>query len=73
MSGPFVGLTESETGRLVLVNTDRVACVAPHGRGGSFVYLVGTPDRLEVDETPARVFDVLRAAGVAAGADDGEE
>ncbi|MCC7370858.1 MAG: hypothetical protein IT306_20765 [Chloroflexi bacterium] len=66
MSGPFVELTESETGRPLLVNVDRVLCVAPHGRGGAFVYLSGSPERMEIDETPARVAEILAAAGVMA-------
>ena len=46
------------------VNVDRVICVAPHGRGGSFVFLAGGPDRIEVDESPGRVSEILQAAGV---------
>jgi hypothetical protein len=65
MSGPFVELTESESSRPLLVNMDRVICVAPHGRGGSFVYLMGGLERVEVDETPARVSEILQGAGVA--------
>ena len=64
MSGSFIELTESETGRLLLVNVDRVICVAPHGRGGSFVYFAGGPARMEVDETPSRISEILQAAGV---------
>jgi hypothetical protein len=64
MSGPFIELTESETSRLLLVNVDRAICVAPHGRGGSFVFLAGGPDRIEVDESPGRVSEILQAAGV---------
>jgi hypothetical protein len=30
MPGAFVELTESETSRPMLLNTDRVTCVAPH-------------------------------------------
>ncbi|HEX2588137.1 MAG TPA: hypothetical protein VHL51_07720 [Gaiellales bacterium] len=66
MCGSFVQLTESETSRLMLVNADRMICVAPHGRGGSFIYVVGGPDKFEVEETPARVAEILQAAGVAA-------
>lgn len=65
MSGPFIELTDSETSRLMLVNTDQVICVAPHGRGGSFVYVTGSPERLEVEETAGRVSEILQAAGVA--------
>ena len=72
MSGPFIALTESETNRLMLVNLDRVTCVAPHGRGGSFVYLVGTADRMEVDETPPQIAEMLKRAGVAAPTEAGE-
>lgn len=64
MSGPFIELTESETSRPLLVNVDRVICVAPHGRGGAFVYLMGGPNRIEVDEAPARVSEILQGAGV---------
>jgi len=64
MSGAFIELTESETGRPILFNTDRVVCVAPHGRGGSFVYVAGTSDRFEVEETPARAVAILQAAGL---------
>jgi hypothetical protein len=64
MSGQFIELTESETSRQLLVNVDRVICVAPHGRGGSFVFLAGGPDRIEVDEAPGRVSEILQAAGV---------
>ena len=66
MCGSFVQLTESETSRLMLVNADRMICVAPHGPGGSFVYVVGGPDRFEVEETPARVAEILRADGAVA-------
>lgn len=65
MSGPFIELTESETSRLLLVNTDRVVCVAPHGRGGSFIFLMGGADRMEVEESPGRISEILQAAGVA--------
>jgi hypothetical protein len=64
MSGPFVELTDTETSRPMLVNVDRVVCVAPHGRGGSFVFLTGGPERIEVDEAPMRVSEILEAAGV---------
>ena len=64
MSGPFIELTDTETGRPLLVNVDRVICVAPHGRGGSFVFLTGGPNRIEVDETPGRLSEILQAAGV---------
>ena len=70
MSGPFIELTESETSRLMLINSDRVTCIAPHGRGGSFIYVMGYPDRLEVEETPVRISDILRVAGVACPHDD---
>jgi hypothetical protein len=73
MSGPYIELTESETSRLVLVNVDRVICIAPHGRGGSFVYFAGGPDRIEVDETPARVSEILQAAGVSYSQKDLQE
>ena len=65
MSGPFIELTDAETSRLVLINTDQMICVTPHGRSGAYVYVTRSPDRLEVEETPERVSDVLRAAGVA--------
>ena len=64
MSGTFIELTESETSRPMLVNVERVICVAPHGRGGSFVFLAGGPDRIEVDESPGRVSEILEGAGV---------
>jgi hypothetical protein len=64
MSGPYVKLTESETSRPILFNADRVICVAPHGRGGSFVYVLGSSDRFEVEETPSRISEILQAAGV---------
>jgi hypothetical protein len=64
MSGPFIELTDSDTNRLLLINTDRVICVAPHGRGGSFVYVAGSPERFEVEEPPTRVSEILHAAGV---------
>jgi hypothetical protein len=64
MSGPFIELTESETSRLMLVNTAQVICVAPHGRGGSFVFLTGGPERIEIDESPGRVSELLQAAGI---------
>ena len=64
MSGPFIELTESETSRLMLVNVDRVVCFAPHGRGGSFLLLVGSPDRIEVEESPGRISEILQSAGV---------
>ena len=73
MSGPFIELTEAETSRLLLVNTDRLTCVAPHGRGGSFIYLLGTPDRMDVDETPAQIAEILQVAGVAAPTDERHE
>ena len=73
MSGPFIELTDAETSRLMLVNTDRVICVAPHGRGGSFVYVTGSPDRLEVEEVPARVSAILHAAGVACSQPEQQE
>jgi len=73
MAGPFIKLTESETNRLMLVNVDRVTCVAPHGRGGSFVYLVGAADRMEVDETPTQIAEILMVAGVAAPAEGDHE
>ena len=63
MSGSFIELTETETSRLMLVNLDRVICVAPHGRGGSFVFLTGGPDRIEVDETPGRISELLQTVG----------
>ena len=72
MSGPFIPLTEAETNRLLLVNTDRVTCVAPHGRGGSFIYLLGGPDRMEVDETPGEIAELLKLAGVAALPDESQ-
>ena len=65
MSGPFVELTDSETSQMLLINADRVVCITPHGRSGSFVYVTGAPERLEVEETPGRVSEVLQAAGVA--------
>jgi len=65
MSGPFIELTDSDTSRLMLINADRVICVAPHGRGGSFVYVAGSPERLEAEETPGRVSEILQVAGVA--------
>ena len=64
MSGPFVKLTESGTSRPMLFNADRVICVAPHGRGGSFIYVLGSSDRFEVEETPSRISEILQAAGV---------
>ena len=64
MSGPYVKLTESQTSRPMLVNVDRMICVAPHGRGGSFIYVLGSSDRFEVDETPSRISEILQAAGV---------
>jgi hypothetical protein len=64
MSGAFIELTESETSRPMLFNTDQVVCVAPHGRGGSFVYVTGTSDRFEVEETPTRVIEILKTAGL---------
>lgn len=64
MSGPFIELTEFETSRPMLVNVDRVICIAPHGRGGSFIFLAGGPDRIEVEEGPGRVSEILQAAGV---------
>jgi hypothetical protein len=64
MSGPFVELTESQTSRPMLVNVDRVICVAPHGRGGSFVFLAGGPARVVGDASPGRVSAILEAAGV---------
>ena len=64
MSGSFVELTETETSRPMLVNLDGVICIAPHGRGGSFVFLTGGPGRIEVDETPGRISELLHAAGV---------
>ena len=73
MSGPFVEFTESETSRPMLVNVDRVICVAPHGRGGSFVFLSGSPDRLEVDESPGRISEILGAAGVMYSRNEREE
>jgi hypothetical protein len=48
----------------MLFNADRVICVAPHGRGGSFVYVLGSSDRFEVEETPSRISEILQAAGV---------
>jgi len=64
MSGPYVKLIESETSRPMLFNADHVICVAPHGRGGSFIYVLGSSDRFEVEETPSRVSEILQAAGV---------
>jgi hypothetical protein len=64
MSGPYVKLTESETSRPILFNADRVICVAPHGRGGSFVYVLGSSHRFEVEETPSRISEILQTAGV---------
>lgn len=64
MSGPYVKLTESETSRPMLLNTDRMICVAPHGRGGSFIYVLGSSDRFEVEETPTQISEILQAAGV---------
>lgn len=64
MSGPYVKLTESGTSRMMLVNADRVICAAPHGRGGSFVYVLGSSDRFEVEEPPSRIAEILQAAGV---------
>lgn len=64
MAGPYVKLTESETSRPMLINADRMVCVAPHGRGGSFIYVLGSSDRFEVEETPSRIFEILQAAGV---------
>ena len=66
MCGTFIELTEAGTSRFMLVNADRMICVAPHGRGGSYVYLVGGPDRFEVDETPGRIAEILQTAGVTA-------
>jgi hypothetical protein len=63
MSGPYVQLTESETSRPILFNVDRVICVAPHGRGGSFIYVLGSSDRFEVEEPPSRISEILQAAG----------
>ena len=65
MSGPFIELTESETSRLLLVNTDRVVCVAPHAGGGTFVVLMVAPDRMEVEESQGRISEIVQAAGVA--------
>jgi len=65
MPGAFIELTESETSRPMLFNTDRVTCVAPLGRGGAFVYVAGTADRFEVEESPSRVLKILEAAGLA--------
>jgi hypothetical protein len=48
----------------MLLNTDRVICVAPHGRGGSFIYVLGSSDRFEVEETPTQISEILQAAGV---------
>lgn len=62
MSGPFIELTESGTSRPMLVNIDRVTCVMPHGRGGSFICTAANPDRFEVDEPPGRISEMLRAA-----------
>ena len=73
MSGPFIEITESETSRLMLVNADQVICVAPHGRGGSFVFLTGGPGRIEIDEAPGRVSELLQAAGVVYSEDTREE
>ncbi|MGE3273393.1 MAG: hypothetical protein AB7P40_31960 [Chloroflexota bacterium] len=67
MSGPFIEVTESDTSRLLLLNAERVVCVAPHGRGGAYVYVMGHPDQLEIEETPERVSELLRGAGVACG------
>ena len=64
MAGSFIEFADADTSRLLLINTDRVICVAPHGRGGSFVYVAGSPERLEVEETPARVSEILQEAGV---------
>lgn len=73
MSGPYIELTESETSRLMLFNADRVICVAPHGRGGSFIYVTGSSDRFEVDEPPSRVSEILRAAGVMSAQEEPQE
>jgi hypothetical protein len=73
MSGPFIELTEAETSRPMLVNLDRVICVAPHGRGGSFVFLAGGPDRIEVDETPGRMSEILQTAGALYSPDERKE
>ena len=63
MAGSFVELTETETSRPMLVNLDGVICIAPHGRGGSFVFLTGGPGRIEVDEAPGRISEILQTAG----------
>jgi hypothetical protein len=73
MPGAFIELTESETSRPILFNTDRVACVAPHGRGGAFVYIAGTTDRFEVEETPTRIQEILQAAGLVPSAQESEQ
>jgi hypothetical protein len=62
MPGSFIDLTEAETGRLFLVKTDRLTCVAPHRRSGDLINLLGIPDRMDVDERPAQIAEVLQAA-----------
>jgi hypothetical protein len=64
MTGPFVELSEPETSRTMLVNAALVTCVVPHARMGSFLYFTGGTERFEVEETPAEVSALLRAAGV---------
>jgi hypothetical protein len=64
MSGPFIELTETRTSRAMPIDADRVISVAPHGRGGSCVFLTGCPDRIAVDETPGRVSEILQSAAV---------
>jgi hypothetical protein len=57
----------------MLFNADRVICVAPHGRGGSFIYVLGSSDRFEVEETPSQISEILQSAGVMYGQEGSQE
>jgi hypothetical protein len=65
MTGPFIELTEPGTGKQLLINTAVVASIAPHGRSGSYIFVVGNGERMEAEETPGEVSALLQAAGVA--------
>lgn len=71
MAGPFIEVTEPDSGRLMFVNADLLVCVAPHARSGSFLYFVGDTDRIAIRETPDEVSALLQRAGVTCQRRDG--
>jgi hypothetical protein len=64
MAGPFIIASERETSRPLVINATAIACVAPHGRSGSFIFFAGGVERMEVEQTPDDVATLLREAGL---------